>query len=303
MDVAIAAVNVRNFAKWSPPLFEKPADSRHDWQILLELGTRLMPGSQIGRGLRGKVMQAVQKLGLDAGLDLMLRFGPYGTHRKMAARKSSLRERLVSLVLPERNGLSIKKLKNHPHGLDLGPLQRAFPEWIFTPGKKIAVAPELYLKDIARAREKLKAGHGGDMLLIGRRHVRSNNSWMHNSHRLVKGKPRCTAMLHPDDAARLGVVEGANVRVASRVGAIELPVEITDHIMPGVVSVPHGFGHGREGVRLEIARKVAGVSINDITDERHIDAITAMPVLNGVPVTVVAVDAAVAAPATAELAG
>ncbi|MDQ8038429.1 MAG: molybdopterin oxidoreductase family protein [Pedobacter sp.] len=303
MDVAIAAVNVRNYAKWSPPLFEAPEDSRHDWQILLELGTRLMPGSQIGRGLRGKVMQVVQKLGLDAGLDLMLRFGPYGTHRKLASRKSSLRERLAAVVLPDRNGLSIKKLKKHPHGLDLGPLHRAFPDWIFTPDKKIVVAPELYLKDVARAREKLRNGHEGSMLLIGRRHVRSNNSWMHNSHRLVKGKPRCTAMLHPDDAARLGIVDGANVRVATRVGAIELPAEITDSLMPGVISVPHGFGHDREGVRLEIARKVAGVSLNDITDERHIDAITAMPVLNGVPVTVTAVDVAVASTTAEELAG
>ena len=303
MDVAIAAVNVRNFAKWSPPLFEAPADSRHDWQILLELGNRLMMGSHIARGLRQRLQTVVEKLGLDAGLDLLVRLGPYGTHRKLAARKSSVRERVMSVLLPDRDGLSLKKLKKHPHGLDMGPLQRAFPEWIFTPNRKIVVAPELYLKDVARAREKLAQADASGMLLIGRRHVRSNNSWMHNSHRLVKGKPRCTAMLHPLDAERLGIAEGQNVRVSTRVGSIELPAEITDSLMPGVISVPHGWGHDREGVRLEIARKVAGVSINDITDERHIDAITAMPVLNGVPVTVVAVDAEVATAVATELAG
>lgn len=303
MDVAIAAVNVRNFAKWSPPLFEAPADSRHDWQILLELGNRLMVGSHIARGLRQQVQKVIEKLGLDAGLDLMVRLGPYGTHRKLAARKSSIRERVLSVFLPERDGLSLKKLKKNPHGLDMGPLERAFPQWIFTPNRKIVVAPELYLNDVARARDKLAQTDAGGMLLIGRRHVRSNNSWMHNSHRLVKGKPRCTAMLHPQDAERLGIAEGQNVRVSTRVGSIELPAEITDSLMPGVISVPHGWGHDREGVRLEIARKVAGVSLNDITDERHIDALTAMPVLNGVPVTVVAVDAVVAPPATEELAG
>jgi anaerobic selenocysteine-containing dehydrogenase len=232
----------------------------------------------------------------------MVRFGPYGTHRELAARKSSLRARVLSVLLPERDGLSLKKLKKHPHGIDLGPLERAFPQWIFTPNRKIAVAPELYLKDVERAREKLAQTEAGGMLLIGRRHVRSNNSWMHNSHRLVKGKPRCTAMLHPQDAERLGIANGQIVSVSTRVGSIELPAEITDSLMPGVISVPHGWGHDREGVRLEVARKVAGVSINDITDERHVDAITAMPVLNGVPVTVVAVDAAPAAHPAAELA-
>jgi len=119
--------------------------------------------------------------------------------------------------------------------------------------------------------------------------VRSNNSWMHNSQRLVKGKPRCTAYVHPDDAASLNLRDGQTVRVTSRVGSIELPAEVTDAVMRGVISVPHGWGHGREGVRLSTARKVAGVSINDITDEQHIDVLTGLPVLNGVPVTVSAV--------------
>lgn len=303
MDVAIAAVNVRNFAKWSPPLFDAPADSRHDWQILLELSNRLAAGSDTGRGLRRRVQQVMEKFGLDAALDLLVRFGPYGTHRKLAARKSSLRERLGAVFKPDPEGLSLAKLKQHPHGIDLGPLERAFPDWIFTRSGKIEVAPALYVKDVARARMRLAEGEQGGMLLIGRRHLRSNNSWMHNSHRLVKGKPRCTAFLHPQDALRLGIAEGQEVRVGTRVGSIVLPVEITDSIMPGVVSVPHGWGHDREGVRLEIARKVAGVSVNDITDERHIDELTAMPVLNGVPVTVAAVLAAGAKAEPVGLAG
>jgi anaerobic selenocysteine-containing dehydrogenase len=127
----------------------------------------------------------------------------------------------------------------------------------------------------------------GELRVIGRRHVRSNNSWMHNSHRLVKGPNRCTAMLHPDDAALLGIANGMNVRVQSRVGAIELPAEITESVMPGVVCVPHGFGHDRAGVKLRVARKeAAGASLNDITDDRFVDAITGTAVLNGVPVTV-----------------
>jgi len=125
--------------------------------------------------------------------------------------------------------------------------------------------------------------------MIGRRHVRSNNSWLHNSHRLIKGKNRCTLMLHPVDAARLGVEEGELMQVISEVGAIELPAEITSDIMPGVVSVPHGFGHNRAGIQLNVASRAAGVSMNDITDEQVVDSLTGVAVLNGLPVRVEAV--------------
>lgn len=298
MDLAFAPVSVRNFIKWSPPLFAAPADSRHDWQILLELANRLGESGRLGRYVRQGVQGAIERLGLDAGLDLMLRFGPYGSHARVVQKSSSATQRVLSVLRPDRDGLSLRKLQENPHGIDLGPLERRLPAALGTPDRKIHLAPELYLADVKRAKERLFSRHAHPMLLIGRRHVRSNNSWLHNSQRLVKGKGRCTAQLHPDDAARLHVAEGQLVRVTSRVGSIEVPAEITDAIMPGVVSVPHGWGHGRAGVRLGVAGKVAGVSVNDITDEQHLDSLTGMPVLNGVPVAVSAVVAA--APRVAE---
>lgn len=289
MDIGLAAVSVRNFAKWSPPLFEAPADSRHDWQILLELSNRLGESGKLGRYVRQGVQGAIERLGLDAGLDLMLRFGPYGSHAKLVQKSSSATQRVLSVLRPDRNGLSLKKLAENPHGIDLGPLRPILPEALATPNQKIQLAPAIYLDDIKRAKDKLRSLKANVMHLIGRRDVRSNNSWMHNSQRLVKGKPRCTALLHPQDAARFQVTEGQAVRVTSRIGSIELPVEITEAIMPGVISVPHGWGHHRDGIRLDTARKVAGVSLNDITDEQFVDALTGMPVLNGLPVTVSAV--------------
>ncbi|HET8730238.1 MAG TPA: molybdopterin oxidoreductase family protein [Moraxellaceae bacterium] len=289
MDLAFAPVSVRNFAKWSPAMVTAPDDSRHDWQILLELSNRLGETGRLGRYVRQGVQGAIERLGLDAGLDLMLRFGPYGSHAKLVQKKSSTTQRVMSVLRPDRDGLSLKKLAENPHGIDLGPLVRRLPAALATADKTIHLAPLVYLADVKRAKERLFSRHAHPMLLIGRRHVRSNNSWLHNSQRLVKGKGRCTAWLHPDDAVRLGVADGHAVRVTSRIGTIELPAEVTDAIMPGVVSVPHGWGHGRDGVQLSVAGRVAGVSVNDITDEQHVDALTGMPVLNGVPVAVSAV--------------
>ncbi len=289
MDIGLAAVSVRNFAKWSPPMLAAPEGVRQDWQILLELSNRLADAGRLGRYVRKGLQGAIGSMGLDAGLDLMLRFGPYGSHARLVKKDSSAAQRVLSVLRPDRDGLSLKKLAENPHGIDLGPLRRILPEALATPDKKIRLAPALYLDDVKRAKQKLRSRHAHAFQLIGRRDVRSNNSWMHNSQRLVKGKPRCTAYVHPDDAASLNLRDGQTVRVTSRVGSIELPAEVTDAVMRGVISVPHGWGHGREGVRLSTARKVAGVSINDITDEQHIDVLTGLPVLNGVPVTVSAV--------------
>jgi anaerobic selenocysteine-containing dehydrogenase len=123
-------------------------------------------------------------------------------------------------------------------------------------------------------------------MLIGRRHVRSNNSWMHNSQRLVKGKPRCTLVIHPDDAARRGITDGSTVRLRSRVGEVQVTAEVSDAVMPGVVSLPHGWGHDRAGIRLGVASRNAGVSINDVIDDQRIDTLTGTAVLNGTPVEV-----------------
>jgi len=217
---------------------------------------------------------------------MLLRAGPYGAQAALMNRKSTPLQKITAIIKPN-NGLSLKKLRENPHGIDLGPLRRQLRQRLEAKGRKIPLALPLYLDDITRALARLQPREPGELRVIGRRHVRSNNSWMHNSHRLVKGPNRCTAMLHPDDAAVLGIDDGMKVRVQSRVGAIELPAEITDTVMPGVVCVPHGFGHAREGVQLRVARKEAlGASLNDITDDQFVDAITGTAVLNGVPVRV-----------------
>jgi anaerobic selenocysteine-containing dehydrogenase len=238
--------------------------------------------------------QLSRRLGPDGKLDWMLRTGRYGVSNDWKMRLlgalpgfGALRQLMRA---PDRRpvGLSLQRLLAEPNGIDLGALETAFPRRIATPSRRIDLAPALFVADLGRAAAALREPVPS-LSLIGRRHVRSNNSWLHNSQRLVKGKPRCTLMLHPDDAAERGIADGAMARVTSRVGAVEVAVEITPDIQPGVVSLPHGWGHGRAGVRLRIASAHAGVSINDLVDDRCIDALTGTAVLNGTPVEVVAV--------------
>jgi anaerobic selenocysteine-containing dehydrogenase len=181
--------------------------------------------------------------------------------------------------------LSLGKLREQPHGIDLGPLVQRLPARLSTPDKRVRIAPKLYVDDLARLAQHHTQAPSG-LVMIGRRHLRSNNSWMHNSERLVKGPSRCTIMMHPDDAAHRGLVDGANARVATAAGSITVPVEITDAMMPGVVSVPHGFGHARRGVKLAVAQAAAGASVNDILDPACIDKLTGTSALTGQPVEV-----------------
>jgi anaerobic selenocysteine-containing dehydrogenase len=163
------------------------------------------------------------------------------------------------------------------------------PNRLLTPEKRINLAPEILVKDIERLRKSLNDNtlmNGFDYLLIGRRHLRDNNSWMHNSERLVKGRNRCTLMIHSDDAQKLNLENNAVVKVTSRVGSVELPIEITNQMMQGVVSMPHGYGHARKGVQLDIASKHAGVSINDLTDELVLDELTGNVAFNNVAVKI-----------------
>jgi anaerobic selenocysteine-containing dehydrogenase len=157
---------------------------------------------------------------------------------------------------------------------------------------RLQLAPELLVQDLGRvARELLEPGsdqNGDGLRLIGRRQLRSNNSWMHNSHRLVKGPERCTLLMHPDDARARGLTAGQTVRVRSRVGSVPIRLEVTETITPGVVSIPHGWGHGRPGVQLRVAREHAGVSINDLTDDQAVDPLLGTAAFSGVPVEVVA---------------
>jgi len=181
--------------------------------------------------------------------------------------------------------LSVRKLEQSLHGVDLGPLGSNLLRRLATADRKVQLAPARHVTDLERATRSLGESPA-PLVLIGRRHVRSNNSWMHNSHRLVKGKLRCTLMIHPEDAARCGIADGAPVRLRSRVGEVTVPAEVTPDVMPGVVSLPHGWGHDREGIRLGIASRHAGVSINDVIDDQRVDVLTGTAVLNGTPVEV-----------------
>jgi anaerobic selenocysteine-containing dehydrogenase len=180
----------------------------------------------------------------------------------------------------------------HPHGIDLGPLQPCLPGALWTEDKRVRLAPELLVKDLARVeRELLGAGPSAGskgLWLIGRRQLRSNNSWMHNSVRLVKGPERCTLLMHPDDARPRGLATGQTVRVRSRVGSVPIRLELTEDIMPGVVSIPHGWGHSRPGVQLRVAQTHPGASINDLTDDQAVDALLGTAAFTGVPVEVMA---------------
>ncbi|HEX8702194.1 MAG TPA: molybdopterin oxidoreductase family protein [Myxococcaceae bacterium] len=272
-DVIFHALAVRNTARYAPALFEPGPGAMHDWQILLELQHRLEL-LRYGRSLRGELQyQALKRLGPEGILDLGLRAGPYG-----------LRPRGL------RQGLSLSTLRKQPHGVDLGPLKPCLPGRLRNRERRIHLAPAPFVEDVKRLRETFPAEAvpvaDGELLLIGRRTLRDNNSWMHNVPMLMKGKPRCTLMMHPEDAKRLGLAEGDEVVVASRVGQVSVPVNVTDEVMRGVVSLPHGYGHGRGGVRLSVAAAHAGASLNDLTDDQRVDLLCGNAAFSGVPVRV-----------------
>ncbi len=273
IDVVMPVVSVRNHIRYSPAAVPKPKDGREDWQILTALTSRL------GRGIGRRAEAAVA--GLPSAfttperiIDLGLALGPHGILRRGPL-----------------SGLTVAKIKRAKHGIDLGPLEPRLPGALDTEGKRVHLAPPVLVAEAAKlgdhAREREAARSAGyDLTLIGRRQLRSNNSWMHNSARLMKGADRCTALLHPEDAGARGLGDGDRVRVVSRVGAIELPLEVSDEIRPGVISIPHGFGHGRPGVGWRLAAEKAGASVNDITDPAVVDAITGNAAFNAVPVRV-----------------
>ena len=257
-DLALNAFAVRNVAKYVEPVVAPAHGERHDWEILAELGARALAP----RPLRRLVVGAARALRPERLLDLLLRAGPYG--------------------------LTLARLRAAPHGLDLGPLQPGrVAGRIATPDGRIDAAPEEFLQE---ARDRLVAeaegGASSDLVLIGRREARSNNSWMHNSPRLVKGPRRCTLVVHPDDAAARGLAAGDLAELASEAGAVNVSVEVSDTVRPGVVSLPHGWGHHRGGVRLAVAAVHAGESANDVTSDRHLDTLSGNAAFNGLRVTV-----------------
>ena len=267
-DVVFHLLAVRNTSKWSPPLFEPAPGAKHDWEIFQALTRRLRSGgrARLLRPFRALVDRVATPRRL---IDLALRTGPYGFR---SAHK-----------------LSVSKLEANPHGIDLGALEPSLPGRLMTPDRRIHLAPEVLVRDLARVESELlstpRAGNG-ELLLIGRRDLRSNNSWMHNSQRLVKGPERCTLLMHPDDARARGLAPGQTVQVRSRVGTVPVRLELTDAVMPGVVSLPHGWGHGRPGVQLRVAASHPGVSLNDLTDDQAVDTLLGTAAFSGTPVHV-----------------
>jgi len=259
-DVVFYTLAVRNAARYVKPLMPVPKGVRGDFEVLLDLALRIRRhgGGRRGRAL-GAVLRTVRAIGERRLLDLLLRFGP---HR-----------------------LSLRKLERHPHGIDLGPLRPQLPARLCTKDKRLQLAPPIFLRDLGRLEARLAQAPAG-LVLIGRRALRSNNSWMHNSLRLVKGPPGCVLLMHPEDAAERGLRPGARARVESRVGSVEVPVGVTADVARGVVSLPHGWGHTRQGAALGVASAHAGASLNDLTDEQAVDALSGNAAFSGVPVSV-----------------
>lgn len=246
-DIIFNLFAVRNQAKYSAPLFPKADGAKYDWEILQEIAHRL----------NGK-NEPLNLVPPEAKLDAGLRFGKYK--------------------------MSLEDLRQNRHGVDLGALESCLPERLLTANKHINLAPEFLVKDLQRLKVEAKDSEAFPFALIGRRHLRDNNSWLHNSERMMKGKNRCTVLINPSDAENLKIENGQILKVSSRVGAIEIPCEISDRIMRGVVSIPHGYGHGRDGVKLDTAKNHAGVSLNDLTDERVLDELTGNAAFSNVKV-------------------
>jgi anaerobic selenocysteine-containing dehydrogenase len=246
------AFSVRNVAKYSAPVVARNASERHDWEILSELAGRLFAPPLL-RALTARGLRTVRP---ERVVDALLRIGPYG--------------------------LSLELLRQAAHGLDLGPLQ---PGRLTAVACRVDVAPAAF---VAEARKELLddggRNQGDELVLISRRQVLSNNSWMHNSERSMRGPARCALQVHPDDAARHGLTTGSRARLESGTGEITVPIEISPAMMPGVVSLPHGWGHDREGIRLAVAGRHAGASINDVTSENHLDTLSGNAAFNGIVV-------------------
>lgn len=299
-DLAFYQLSVRNVANFSPPALPLREGMVEEWRTMLRLlGVVTGQGPDAdtdaiddlialeaarretvtaGSPATGMEPEAVlAKLGDRRGpervLDLLLRCGPYGAGLN-GGRGGG-----------DEVALSLGALERAPHGIDLGPLQPRLPEMLRTPSGKIELCPEPITADLERLQASLGCTNG-DMVLIGRRHLRSNNSWLHNLPHLVRGADRCTMHVSPADAARLGLDDGARARVASRAGAVEIPVEVTDAIMDGVISIPHGWGHDAEGNRLRVAAEHSGVNSNLLADETVVDPLSGNAVLNGIPVEV-----------------
>ena len=287
-DLPLYQLAIRNVANYSPPVLD-PADAGEppdEWRTLLRLAgiaggagpdvdvdalDRFVAGQviqQSGRDPESVLAELEPRVGPERILDFLLRAGPYD--------------------------LTLADLEAAPHGIDLGPLEPRLPEVLRTPSGKVELAPKEIVGDVPRLRAALRRSPDGEIVLIGRRQLRSNNSWMHNLEMLVRGPARCTMHVHPDTATQLGLEDGAEATVRSATNAVVVPVEVTDAIMPGVVSIPHGWGHDVPGTRQPVARAHAGVNCNLLTGTAELEPLSGNAILNGVPVEVAPVEVLVA---------
>jgi anaerobic selenocysteine-containing dehydrogenase len=263
-DLVFHLLAVRDTARFTPAVFDKEPDQRHDWEIFREITLRTTARLHRKAPLKKRLVQRAR-----------LTASPTFLVGQLLRRGSS--------------GVTLKKLRARPAGIDLGPLRGGqLPDRLPSRGKRLDLAPALVVEDVARlAAVPAPAGDGLGLLLIGRRHQRDCNSWMHNSERLTKGRPRHHLLMNPGDLAARSLADGELVRVTSRVGSVEVEVAATDDLMPGVVSLPHGYGHAGDGVLMGRSREVPGVSVNDLTDPELLD-VSGNAALNGVPVVVTA---------------
>ena len=257
-DLAFHVNALRNTTRYNEAVFDKPEGALHDWEIFEALGQRVAAALEL---------EARPSMPPHSIIDLGLRAGPYGDGTEY--------------------GLNLETLRAQPSGIDLGPLKPQLPQRLRTPEQRIDIAQPQVLSDVERLLAQL-GDAGSGYRLIGRRHVRDCNSWMHNFTRLVKGPGRCTLQVNPDDARREGWNSGAQVRISSRGGSLQAELEVTDDMMPGVVSLPHGYGHGRAGVKTTVANNHPGVSCNTITEADYLDELSGNAALNGVQVTITA---------------
>jgi len=259
-DLVFHGFAVRNTARFTPAVFAKPDDARHDWEIFGALAERVQ--ARLGAGLKDRL----------------------AAKARFAAGPATI----IAGLLKTGGRTSMRALRKAPEGVDLGPLRPTMPERLQTEDKRIDLTPALVVADLARVSAAVDGADPvgeGELLLIGRRHKQDCNSWLHNTERLTRGRPRHHLLMHPDDLAERGLADGSLVRVSSRVGTVDVEVSGVDDMMRGVVSLPHGYGHQVAGTRLRHASTVAGVSINDLTDPARLD-VSGNAALNGVPVTV-----------------
>jgi anaerobic selenocysteine-containing dehydrogenase len=285
-DDLILLFAIRSIANYSAPVFD-PGDRPHEWEILIRL-TGLCTGTpaedvDVGaiddgffdylaftRGLDGaQIRKLYDHGGPERMLDLTLRTGPFGDQYGQ-----------------NPGGLTLDMLKANPNGIDFGPMVPQLPDILGTPDKKIRLAPQYLLDDLPRLAARLERP-AEPLVLVSRRHLRSNNTWLHNVPALMKGKDRCTLLIHPDDAARCDIADSDVVTVKSAAGEIKVPVEVTDAIKPGVVSMPHGWGHGKPGTRMSVANGSPGANTNVLSPPTFIDEPSGNGALNGIPVTII----------------